>query len=377
MMHQTVLESGKDIKEEGIILVIDDDEGVRTSLRMILSNKYKVFSAPDGETGLKILKSLDPDLVFLDLRMPGIGGMEFLRRAKMIKPDVEIVIITAYASLDTAIEALRYGVMDYVEKPFSTVQIMELARKGVERRRKAQRMRIMLEEIERFKDHMSSFLKGQPPPEIFTKSTEEYIVQTLISFVRMIDIKDAYTKSHSLQVAYISRSIATEMKLEGEMVRDVTKAGLVHDIGKIGIDERILRKPGPLTPEEFEIMKKHPELGVKVIEPLSILRNTILMVRGHHERYGGSGYPNGLKGEEIPLGARIISVADVYSAMKSDRSYRKAYSHLETKEYLKKAAGSHFDKGIIEIFLKIADDLDVELDKLIDEADWEKVIIEA
>jgi putative two-component system response regulator len=373
-MHQVIYE-GKGLKEKGVVLVVDDEEGIRESIRMILSDDYEVLSAPDGEVALKILKARDLDLVFLDIRMPGMDGMEFLRRAKGIKPDVEIIIITAFASLDTAVEALRYGVMDYIEKPFRVDRIIELARKGVERRRRAQRIRAMLEEIEQFKSQMSPFLGEKAPSGASVKNIEEYIVQTLISFVRVIDIKDAYTKSHSLRVAYISRSIAMEMGLDRETVGEIAKAGLVHDIGKIGIDERILRKPGPLAPGEFEIMKRHPELGCKVIEPLSILRNAIPMVRGHHERYEGLGYPNGLRGDEIPLGARIIAVADVYDAMRSDRSYRKAYSHSEAKEYLKRAVGTHFDKWVAEVFLKIADPLSEELDKLIEELDWGKIIL--
>jgi putative two-component system response regulator len=373
-MHQVIYE-GKGLKEKGVVLVVDDEEGIRESIRMILSDDYEVLSAPDGEVALKILKARDLDLVFLDIRMPRMDGMEFLRRAKGIKPDVEIIIITAFASLDTAVEALRYGVMDYIEKPFRVDRIIELARKGVERRRRAQRIRAMLEEIEQFKSQMSPFLGEKAPSGASVKNIEEYIVQTLISFVRVIDIKDAYTKSHSLRVAYISRSIAMEMGLDRETVGEIAKAGLVHDIGKIGIDERILRKPGPLAPGEFEIMKRHPELGCKVIEPLSILRNAIPMVRGHHERYEGLGYPNGLRGDEIPLGARIIAVADVYDAMRSDRSYRKAYSHSEAKEYLKRAVGTHFDKWVAEVFLKIADPLSEELDKLIEELDWGKIIL--
>ena len=372
-MHQAIYER-KGLKEKGVVLVVDDEEGIRESIRMILSDEYEVLSAPDGEMALKILKARDLDLVFLDIRMPGMDGMEFLRRAKGMKPDVEI-IITAFASLDTAVEALRYGVMDYIEKPFRVDRIIELARKGVERRRKAQRIRAMLEEIEQFKGQMFPFLEEKAPSGVSARNIEEYIVQTLISFVRAIDIKDAYTKSHSLRVAYISRSIAIEIGLDRETVGEIAKAGLVHDIGKIGIDERILRKPGPLTPGEFEIMKRHPELGCRIIEPLSILRNAIPMVRGHHERYEGLGYPNGLRGDEIPLGARIISVADVYDAMRSDRSYRKAYSHSEAREYLKRAAGTHFDKWIVEVFLKIMDPLSEELDKLIEELDWGKIIL--
>lgn len=309
------------------VLVVDDETNIRESLKAFLTFKgYLVQDHGDGEGALEAFRSSPCPLVLTDLMMPGLTGEELLLEIKKIDPTAEVVVMTGHGTIDSAVSTIRAGAYDYIVKPFK----MEALLRALE---KAKRHRDLIRENRRLQENSLNVLR---------------------TMVNVLEHRDAYTAGHSQRVTEITLAVAAGIGLRGEEIKTLRLAGLIHDLGKIGIDDHILRKPGRLDEEEYGIIKTHPEKGVQMIEPLDFLKDTIPIILHHHERYNGSGYPSGLQGEEIPLGARIITVADTFDAMTSSRAYRRARSTREAIDELTRCRGSQFDTEIVDIFLDIS-----------------------
>jgi putative nucleotidyltransferase with HDIG domain len=327
------------------ILVVDDELGPREAFRMILKEEYNVMSASSGPLALQFISREPVDVVILDIKMLGMDGIEVLREVKRQKPDVEVIMVTAYASLETAKEAIRYGAMDYLVKPFDRKEVEEVVKRGISRRMSFLKNQKVMEELKLTTEKLIDQIQGYRQ-----KITDNY-EQTIKALITAIDARDSYTKSHSDMVGAISGLLANQMGWSPEQVSTLEQAALIHDIGKIAVSEAILRKPASLTKKELQIMRQHPLIGVAIISPIELLRDIIPIVRSHHERFDGGGYPDGLKGEEIPEGARIVAVADAIVAMLKDRPYRKALALEEIRAELKENSGSQFDPKVVDAAL--------------------------
>jgi putative two-component system response regulator len=334
------------LREKPRILIIDDELGPREALRMILRDNYHVETAANGNEALAFLYDTEFDMVILDIRMPDINGIELLGKVKEVAPETEVALITAYASVDTATDALRLGALDYIIKPFSSSSILEVVEKGLERRSSLLNISYKLEELQLLNKSLDDQVKKA------YKNIQTHYEETVRSLVAAIDAKDSYTKGHQERMSKFAVLLGREMKIPSKKLRLIEQASLLHDIGKIGVPEHILRKKGPLSKEEFESIKQHPVIGAKIISPVRFLKEVVPLVLHHHERYDGKGYPEGLKGEQIPLETRIITIADAIDAMLSQRPYAPPRPVHEVKLELRQKAGSQFDPLLVEMILE-------------------------
>jgi putative nucleotidyltransferase with HDIG domain len=329
------------------ILVVDDELGPREALRMILRDEYEVVTADNGKQALDYLDVSEFDLVILDIRMPDINGIELLAEVKKKAPETEVVMITAYASVDTATNALRNGALDYLIKPFDCSSVKEVVEKGLSRRTTSTAIRNRLNELQVVNDSLKEEI------ERAYNNIQKHYLETVRSLVAAIDAKDSYTKGHQERVAMFTMILGEEMGLSAMEMDLLQQAAILHDIGKIGVPEHILRKPSTLTFEEFKVIKQHPVIGAEIISPVEFLKEAVPIVLHHHEKFDGTGYPEGIKGLQIPCSARIIAVADAIDAMLSQRPYAPAKTVEQVREQLRLCSGTQFDPKIAETALKI------------------------
>ena len=333
-----------DIREK--ILVIDDELAPRESIRMVLKDDYSVCTAVGAHEGLDIMEQDPADLVVMDIKMPKMDGITALQEIKRRHPDTEVVLLTAYASLETARDAIRFGAFDYLIKPFDKDDVLLVVRKGLEKRRtstdlKQERDKLLFrasyleEQVENARNNIMTCYEG-----------------TVKALILTIDAKDRYTFNHSNRVAQISTSLAKALGVEDKTIKEIEHAASIHDIGKIGVEEAILRKNGRLTSDESEEIRKHPSIGVRIVESVPFLEDAIPVIHHHHERYDGNGYPDGLKGNNIPLSARIVVVADAVDAMMNSRPYRDALTTDRVMHELSSNAGTQFDPEIVDIIVQ-------------------------
>jgi len=327
------------------ILVIDDEMAPRESIRMVLKDKYAVSTAAGALEGLNLLTQNPVDLVVMDIKMPKMDGITALQEIKKVHPDTEVILLTAYASLETARDAIRFGAFDYLLKPFDKDDILMVVEKGLAKKRSSADLKM---ERDTLLDR-ASYLENQ------IQEASSNILRcyegTVNALIQTIDAKDHYTYNHSNRVAKLSSSIATVLGVPKRMVQEVENAASIHDIGKIGIEENILRKKGHLTTEEYTEMKRHPAIGARIVQSVPFLEDAVPVILHHHERYDGKGYPEGVSGEKIPLSARIVIVADAVDAMMSERPYRNALTMARVLSELKDNSGTQFDPEIVSMIL--------------------------
>jgi putative two-component system response regulator len=363
--------------QQGSILVVDDEIGPRESLRMILKPIYEVHTAANGQEALDFLKGEKIDLVTLDLKMPGISGIDVLREIKKDQDDIEVIIITGYGTLTNAIEAIRYGAVDFISKPFNVAEIISIVSKSIERRNFNLKIRGLIQKIKGLRllgdngqgealSVSEASVDLSPGAAEIGRELKETIrelenlrtqkvsvnyLDFLKVLIYILESKEPYTHGHSERVSYYSEIIAQDLLLSPQEKEDLQIATLLHDIGKIGLSNRLLKKSGLSQNEGLEI-RQHPVKGVHLIEPLAFSHVITSAIRHHHERWDGKGYPDGLSGEEIPLLARIIALADSYDAMVSDRPYRHGLSIHKVQEEIEKNAGVQFDPRMVSLFTK-------------------------
>ncbi|MEW6410542.1 MAG: HD domain-containing phosphohydrolase [Nitrospirota bacterium] len=334
------------MNHSGKILIIDDELAPRESLRMVLKDRYIVSTASGAHEGLDILAQEPVDLVVLDIRMPKMDGITTLKEIKSRHPDTEVVLLTAYASLETAKSAIRFGAFDYLMKPFDKDDVINIVERGLKKKRDLESLRLERENLL----SRSKFLEEEVIRA--RQNLIECYTGTVKALILTIDAKDHYTHAHSNTVARLSSSLAKAIGLPKSMREKIEHAAAIHDIGKIGIDENVLKKQGCLTPEEYEVMKKHPKIGATIVRSVPFLEDAIPVILYHHERFDGKGYPEGLKGKQIPITARIVAIADAIDSMMCARPYRGALPLEKILSELKNNAGTQFDPMIVEAILK-------------------------
>jgi response regulator RpfG family c-di-GMP phosphodiesterase len=339
-----------------LILVVDDDQQVREVLHQIfLSGGFVCLTAGDGQEGLAVFEQHRPPLVVTDLKMPGMDGVQLLAAVRAADPDAAVIVLTGAADVKTAIDSLKLGAHDFIMKPVNVDELLIACERALERRQLLIERRQYHELLERRVEDATRDLAGA------YRQLQDTYRATLEALGSALDSRDVGTEAHSRRVHGYALTLAREHGVPEPDLPDIAHGVLLHDIGKIGIPDAILLKPGPLTPEEWEIMRRHPGIGKSLIENIPFLRGAVPIVFHHHERWDGTGYPVGLQGEAIPLGARIFSVVDAFDAMTFDRPYSKALPFDVALAEIKRCAGSHFDPDVVESFLRIPESVLAEI----------------
>ncbi len=288
------------------ILIVEDEDGIREALASFVraSGYPAVVEARNGHEALECLRKQRFFLVLTDLTMPGMGGLELLSHVRRDYPDVDVAVITGHSELEFAIQSLKVGAFDFFKKPFRFEEVLATIHRVVEKQHLQRRSL----ELERLKERRHA--------------DESHLKEFMLALAHIIDMKSPYTRQHSDRVSRIAAMMAERVGLSKDEIDRIALGARLHDIGKLAIPDCILDKPGPLTPEEYGIMKEHPGRGADLCKPIACLAPVESMIRWHHENLDGTGYPDRLKGDQIPLDARIVRIADYWDAITSHRSYR-------------------------------------------------------
>jgi putative nucleotidyltransferase with HDIG domain len=325
------------------VLVVDDEEPIRSALKKYLAQQqFEVYTAASGDEALDKLRRHKISLMLSDIRMPGLSGMDLVPQAIELEPELAILMLSAVNDATSAALCMQRGAMDYLTKP------IELADLGRAVQRALRRRDMLLENRE-----LNQWLKE----EVTTRTAElqrervrleRLSTATLEALVNALEAKDPYLRGHSARVADLSATVAAQLGLSDEDVDQIRVAGRLHDIGKIGTRESVMNKRGPLTPEEYEHVKQHVIIGSQILAPLTHLGSIIAFVRSHHERWDGTGYPDGLVGDAIPMGARVIGAAEVYDALSTSRPYQERQSPEEAIQRLAEVSGTQIDPQVYD-----------------------------
>ncbi|MEI7555209.1 HD domain-containing phosphohydrolase [Candidatus Chlorohelix sp.] len=313
------------------ILIVDDDLGVRNVIaRMLTINHYRITDVDNAEKALELIKNNSFDLIISDIHMPGMSGLEFLEELKKTDPGIACIIITSNDNVDVAIKALKAGALGFIPKPFTGPELIETINAAMY---SAQLM------------HESMSLKMFFP----------LLENASLALLNALEAKDHDSQGHSQRVANYSRTVAENpsLGLTQEAIRNIYLGGLFHDIGKISVPDKILHKANDLTTEEYKEMSYHPEIGARILGRVEGLEESAIIIAQHHERLDGSGYPYGLKGDEIILGARIVGIADAFDDMTSKRVYADGLPKENVIGILIHGKGRLFDSALVDIFLDI------------------------
>ena len=330
------------------ILIVDDDWQVREVLHEIfLSAGYTCQVAGDGREGLELFRATMPPLTVTDLKMPVMDGIALLQGIRNADNDAAVIVLTGAANVKTAIESLKLGAHDFIMKPVNVDELLIAAERALERRQ------LLIERRE-----YQALLERRV--EEATKNLADAYTQTLEALGAALDSRDVGTESHSRRVHGYSLALAREHGVKPEDLPDLAHGVLLHDIGKIGIRDHILLKPDRLTEDEFAIMKTHTTIGGEVVHaiqarmgPNAFLETAEDIILGHQEKWDGSGYPRALQGEQIPLAARLMALADVYDALISRRVYKPGMPHRQAVALIAQGSGAHFDPELVDAFLEI------------------------
>ncbi len=330
------------------VLVVEDEALIRDILvRKLSALGYKCRACENGSAALKSLVSSTYDLVLTDLMMPEVDGLALLREVQSISPDTAVIMVTSVADIGIAVDSLKDGAYDYILKPFSLQEVSVIVAGALEKRR-------LLLENRRYQEVLEEQVASR------TKQLREALEllrhtyhSTLLALGTALDSRDADTEGHSLRVTLYTTRLARQVGVSEQELKIIEQAALLHDIGKIGVPDELLRKPEKLTESEWILMRKHPEIGFRILSKIKLLNAAAKIVLQHQERYDGTGYPAGLKGEEIALGARIFAVADTLDCMTSNRPFQKATTFEATRIEILRVSGKQLDPAIVEKFLEI------------------------
>lgn len=329
------------------ILIIDDDIHLAFGLNaMLKKNGFTTKTAHDGESGIKLAREMEPDIIICDVIMPSMSGfdvIENLRKHENTK-DLPFIFLTARAIEKDKLSGLSAGADDYITKPFSPEELLLRVQNIL--RRKEITVRQTFAQLD---ETIKSLQKEITLLRSYANVDDDFVD----GLVHMLKLRDNETEEHAKRVIQQSEILGTELGFSKEALRDLRWGAALHDIGKVAIPDRILNKAGALTPKERTIMEEHATYGYELLAPLNLPKNVLDIPRYHHEKWDGTGYPEGLAGENIPLSARIFAIVDVWDALTSDRPYRKAWSRDTVLKYIQEQSGKHFDPKIAEIFLKL------------------------
>jgi putative nucleotidyltransferase with HDIG domain len=330
------------------ILVVDDEEAIREVVSTMLESKgYRCTAVSNGRAAQEQVKKSTPDLVLSDMIMPEMDGIKLLDWLREYDPEVPVIMVTAIHDISTALEAIRRGAYDYILKPFEKDQLFLGVGRALQHRRLVAENRSYQLQLEHQVEERTAQLR------VAFDQLEQSYDDTLEALGSALDLKDAETEGHCQRVTAFTISIAKAMPVPNNYLAILARAAFLHDIGKMAIPDGILRKPGPLTDAEKEVMRKHCQIGYDMLIRIPFLRDAAEIVLAHQEFYDGSGYPRGLKGDQIPLGARIFTIADSLDAMISDRPYRKALPMSHACQEIRRCAETQFDPKVVEVFLTI------------------------
>jgi putative two-component system response regulator len=325
------------------VLVVDDELPIASAIaRYLRTRGYEVETASSGDAALERLEMESFELILCDVRMPGLSGVEVVSRALALDEDLAVMMLTGVNDAPTATDALARGAFDYLLKPVELTDLEQAIERALHKRgllierRNVERM--IREEVA---SRTAELVEEQ-------KVLRELSLGTVQALIYAMEAKDIYLRGHSERIAELGASIAHELGLDADTVENIRVAGRLHDVGKIGIREAVLNKPGPLTAEEYEHVKEHVRIGMSILKPLTHVAGALLYVEDHHEHWDGHGYPAGKAGEAITIGGRILAAADAFDALTSHRAYREPKPPRDVVEYLRTHVGSLLDPRVYD-----------------------------
>jgi putative two-component system response regulator len=320
------------------ILIVDDEYSGRETLQSVLEGEgYNLIMAENGPQAIEKAKAFLPDVILLDVMMPGMTGFEVCERIRNDPQvaEIPIIILTALDDRESLLTGLKAGADDFISKPFDRFEL---------------RARLIgITRLNRYHKLVEERAKLQ---QSHAKLLEAYEA-TIEGWSHAMDLRDRETEGHSRRVAELTVKMAKAFGMKDQDLVHIRRGAFMHDMGKLGVPDAILQKPAALTDQEWEIMRKHPQLAHDMLHPIEYLRPAMDIPLNHHEKWDGTGYPRGLKNEEIPLAARLFSVVDVWDALTSDRPYRPAWKEEAALEYIREQSGLHFDPQVVDLFFKV------------------------
>jgi response regulator RpfG family c-di-GMP phosphodiesterase len=368
--------SSKEKQPHHLLIVEDDVDTLELLCDLFVGLDYKVKTAEDGASALEQTAGSEVDLILSDYRLPDITGTELLEKLQTTHPDAIRIIITGYTEVNVAMDAINRGkVYKFITKPLNFDELVVIVKRALEHKDALMEQKRLEKEIVQY----SRFLEKQvntrtsdllsANAELALKNRElerqkkeidqlyreiqRNYLGTITSLCSAIEAKDKYTRGHSDRVFYYALKMAKDLRLSKRNVEQLRYASFLHDLGKIGIPDSILMKPGKLTPDEYALVKEHPKVGERILNPIRFLKDTKSIIRHHHERVDGNGYPDGLDFESITIEERVIAVADAYDSMRSERPYRGPMSKKEALDVLNEEKGKQFCPKVVDVFVQI------------------------
>ena len=341
-----------------MILIVDDEKMITTTLssliRIILKENVKVFNDPIKALESEEMMQRKVDMIISDFMMPGMNGLEFLKNARETNPEAVAILLTGYADKENAIKSINeVGLYYYLEKPWDNNTLIKVIQNGLEKKELTDILKKKYDELQ------ESNLKIERLYELLQKDYTQEVESSknmVVTLANVIEAKDKYTDGHTRRVSSICKVLGKKLDLSQERLYHLEIAGMIHDIGKVGVSDTILSKPGKLTDEEFESIKHHTTIGETICKPLSCMQDCLDPIKHHHEKLNGSGYPDGLRDEEISLESRIMAVADIFDALYSDRPYRNKLPLDKVREIITDEIHKGcLDKNVVDVLFGAID----------------------
>jgi len=328
----------KENNVSSLVLIVDDEYIGRETLQSVLEGEgYQLEMAEGGIQAIEKAKQLLPDVILLDVMMPGMTGFEVCQRIRSDPQiaEIPIIILTALDDRESLLNALKAGADDFISKPFDRYELRARLL-GITRLNRYQKL---LQERAKLREANAQLLNAYEA--------------TIEGLSHALDLRDRETEGHSRRVTEVTIKLAQALDISENEITHIRRGALLHDIGKIGIPDSILHKPDTLTEEEWITMRKHPQFAYNMLSPIEYLRPALAIPYNHHEKWDGTGYPRQLKGEEIPMSARLFAIADVWDALTSDRPYRDAWTEEQALAYIREQSGKHFDPRVVDLFFQV------------------------